>query len=566
MLSGKILRNRYKILKLMGSGGFGDTYQAEDLDLPSHPFCVVKHFRPKPPDPRVLPVARRLFEAEAQTLYRLGNEHSQIPRLFAHFEEQGEFYLVQEFIDGHDLSRELTPGRRWSEPEVIRLLQDVLEILAFIHRYNVIHRDIKPQNLMRRRRDSKLVLIDFGAVKEISTLMVNTQGQTNATVAIGTPGYMPSEQASGHPKACSDLHALGVLAIQALTGTLPEDLPKDPQTLEIVWRDRAQVSPHLAAILDKMVRYHFSQRYQTATDVLNALTPPTQLTPPPNLLPPPPPPENPAPKKDARIIALFTLGGIMLWLLLVAKLPDFFTSANAPNDPVVNSENSESPSPLSSPTVIASPVSPLSSPVSTAAAEDLYNQGWQKYDEGDYQGAIADFTKAIAIKPDYAVAYNDRGLARSQINDFQGAIADFTEAIKHKPDYSLALYNRGVIRAETGDNAAAIEDYTQAIRINGDWGSRSLATAYNNRGYAHYELGNHTAAVTDLSEAIKLDPEYAKAFFNRGLAYAELGNKSAAATDFLKSGELYAKEDEQSKAEAALKAAADVLAGRSVSK
>ncbi|MBF2072823.1 MAG: tetratricopeptide repeat protein [Synechococcales cyanobacterium C42_A2020_086] len=563
MLSGNILRNRYKILKLMGSGGFGDTYQAEDLDLPSHPFCVVKHFRPKPPDPRVLPVARRLFEAEAQTLYRLGNEHSQIPRLFAHFEEQGEFYLVQEFIDGHDLSRELTPGRRWSEPEVIRLLQDVLEILAFIHRYNVIHRDIKPQNLMRRRKDNKLVLIDFGAVKEIGTLMVNTQGQTNATVAIGTPGYMPSEQASGHPKACSDLHALGVLAIQALTGTPPEDLPKDPQTLEIIWRDRAQVSPHLAAILDKMVRYHFSQRYQTATDVLNALTPPTQLTPPPSLLPPPPPPENPASTKGTRTAGLVAVGfGLALGVLFLAKLPDFFTSANAPNNPA-NSENLESPLPLSSPTAIASSPSPPPSPV--AAAEDLYNQGWQKYDEGDYQGAIADFTKAIAIKPDYAVAYNDRGLARSQINDSQGAIADFTEAIKHKPDYSLALYNRGVIRAETGDNAAAIEDYTQAIRINGDWGSRSLATAYNNRGYAYYELSNHTAAVADLSEAIKLDPEYAKAFFNRGLAYAELGDRSAAATDFLKSAELYAEQEELAKAESALKAATDVLAGRSVS-
>ncbi len=177
-----ILRNHYQITKLLGSGAFGDTYLAKDLDLPNHPVCVVKHLRPKDPNPAVLQIARRLFESEAQVLYRLGNECNQIPRLFAHFEEKGEFYLVQEFVDGEDLSREIFPGQRLSEAEVTKLLQEILEILTTVHHKNIIHRDIKPQNLMRRRQDGKIVLIDFGAVKET----MNAQGQSALTVTIGT--------------------------------------------------------------------------------------------------------------------------------------------------------------------------------------------------------------------------------------------------------------------------------------------------------------------------------------------------------------------------------------------
>lgn len=215
-------------------------------------------------------VARHLFDSEAQVLYKLGNDSYQIPRLFAHFEENGEFYLVQEFVDGQDLSKELTPGKRSSKKEVVKLLQDILEVLKVVHENNVIHRDIKPQNLMRRQKDGKIVLIDFGAVKEITTLMPNHQGQTVVSVAVGTPGYMPGEQASGVPKYCSDVYAVGMIGIQAIIGVTPDRLQKDPNTLEVIWRDRAQVNPELADILDKMVRYHFSQRYRDAAEALEA--------------------------------------------------------------------------------------------------------------------------------------------------------------------------------------------------------------------------------------------------------------------------------------------------------
>jgi serine/threonine-protein kinase len=268
-----ILAGHYQIVRHLGGGGFGQTFLAKDTHLPGNPLCVVKQLKPRVSDPATWQTAKRLFEREAQTLYRLGN-YDQIPRLFAHFEQDEEFYLVQEFIEGHSLDKELIPGKQLSEVSVTALLQDILQVLAFVHQHNVIHRDIKPANLMRHSRDSKIVLIDFGAVKEVSNQVANTYGQTSLTVAVGSPGYMPSEQQSFKPHFSSDIYAVGMVCMQALTGLNPRELPQDSHTGEFccaLFRERAPVSPGLAAILDKMVRYDYRQRYETATEALQAL-------------------------------------------------------------------------------------------------------------------------------------------------------------------------------------------------------------------------------------------------------------------------------------------------------
>jgi eukaryotic-like serine/threonine-protein kinase len=286
MLPGQILRNRYKIIKPLGSGSFGVTYLAEDLDLPDHPLCVVKNLR-QSQSQEELQAFINFFNKEAKALYRLGNEYSQIPRLFAHFEEGGEFFLVQEYIDGHDLSQEIFSGNKLSEAKVTKLLIEILEVLTIIHNKNIIHRDIKAQNLMRRNSDGKIVLIDFGTVKEISSLKGNPQERTNISIVIGTSGYMPSEQLNGYPRLSSDVYAVGMLGIYALTGVRPQELPKDPDTFEVIWRDQVSISPFLANVLNKMVRSNFNERYQTAGEALQALTTPSseftwRLAPPPS--------------------------------------------------------------------------------------------------------------------------------------------------------------------------------------------------------------------------------------------------------------------------------------------
>jgi len=265
------LGGRYKVISKLGAGGFGETFLAEDLHLPGNPLCVVKKLKPQTTESETLSMARRLFDTEAKVLYQLGN-HEQIPRLLAHFEDNQEFYLAQELIEGEPLSHELV-GQPWSEDRVIALLEDVLEVLAFVHEQNVIHRDIKPPNLIRRRRDGRIVLIDFGAVKQVSSQVVDPEtGQTNLTISIGTKGYMPNEQLAGNPRFSSDVYAVGLLGIFALTGTQPKRFSEDPETNEINWREHTrQVSPELGAILDQMVRYDFRDRYPTATEALLAI-------------------------------------------------------------------------------------------------------------------------------------------------------------------------------------------------------------------------------------------------------------------------------------------------------
>ncbi|MBW4497113.1 MAG: SUMF1/EgtB/PvdO family nonheme iron enzyme [Oscillatoria princeps RMCB-10] len=269
---GRTLKRHYKIVKYLGGGGFGQTFLASDTQLPDNPVCVVKQLKPQSNDPSTLKIARRLFNTEARVLQKLG-EHDQIPSLLAHFEENQEFYLVQQFIEGDSLCEEIKPGCKWAEERVIAFLLEVLTALSYAHQEGVIHRDIKPANLIRRRQDGKIILIDFGAIKQVSTQVPNAQqSQTSLTVGIGTPGYMPSEQAQGKPQLSSDVYALGITAIQALTGIPPRQLPEDPQTGEILWRNRAQVSPKLANILDKMVRYDYRQRYSSASEALQAVS------------------------------------------------------------------------------------------------------------------------------------------------------------------------------------------------------------------------------------------------------------------------------------------------------
>jgi CHASE2 domain-containing sensor protein/tRNA A-37 threonylcarbamoyl transferase component Bud32 len=263
-----LLRKRYKLISVLGTGGFGQTYLAEDVDHPDQRKCVVKQFKPAKTETHFLAIARRLFHTEVKILEQLG-QHPQIPTFLDFFEEDGEFYLVQEFIDGQSLS-EVFLQKRLSTADAIDLLRDVLDVLSFVHSQQVIHRDIKPSNLIQRHSDGKIVLIDFGAVKEIrSQLLSETEQQF--TVGIGTQGYTPSEQLAGQPRYNSDLYALGVTVIQGLTQVQPTQLLVEPESGELIWQTQAAVGSGLRDILQKMVRYHFSQRYQSAQEVLQAI-------------------------------------------------------------------------------------------------------------------------------------------------------------------------------------------------------------------------------------------------------------------------------------------------------
>jgi len=273
-----ILAGRYQIVKPLGGGGFGQTFLARDLQLPNQPACVVKQLKLQLLKPQELAIAKRLFDSEAKTLHDLG-VHDQIPRLFAHFEQNGEFYLVQEYVEGQTLESEIGAGKQWQQAQLISSLYDILQVLAFVHSCQVIHRDIKPANLIRRRSDRKIVLIDFGAVKALNPdsleRFMQDENQTRSVV-VGSLVYMPNEQLAGQPKFCSDVYALGIMCLQAFTGLSFRELPKDKQTNEYscalaVAQVNLKINSGLAAIIDKMVRYDYRQRYHDATEALLAL-------------------------------------------------------------------------------------------------------------------------------------------------------------------------------------------------------------------------------------------------------------------------------------------------------
>lgn len=299
----QILAGRYLPLKLLGRGGFGAAFLARDRYTPMMRQCVVKQFQPSGNlTPDQLQIAQRLFEREAEVLESLGNRHPQIPDLLAFFEidvpsrTPGEterfFYLVQEFIDGLNMEELLEQKRVLSEVEVTEMLMEILKVLKFVHDNGSIHRDIKPSNIMHHR-NGKYYLLDFGAVKQVTTSAVIAGQNPGHSTGIYSKGYAPPEQVAGNVVYPStDLYALAVTSITLLTGKQPYDL-FDPLSNSFIWRNDAQVSDHLAAILDRLLLPAPSQRFATAEQVMAALEAPpvTSST--------PTPAPSPAPSSQA---------------------------------------------------------------------------------------------------------------------------------------------------------------------------------------------------------------------------------------------------------------------------
>ncbi len=274
----KLLNNRYRVLEKLGEGGFGLTLLAEDTQMPSHRCCVIKQLKPHTDNPHIDQSVRERFSQEAAVLEKLGEEHSQIPKLYGHFEENGLFFLALEWIDGETLSNRVKVAGKMSEEQVKGILTSLLPVLDYIHEKQIIHRDIKPQNILLRKSDDEPVLIDFGVVKETINQGVNTGGN-NLTISIGTPQFMSPEQAAGRPEYSSDLYSLGLTAIYLLTGKWPQELETDPQTREMLWLNHSsKVSVRFAAVLDKAIRFHPRTRFTTAKEMLAAFEEPTAAT------------------------------------------------------------------------------------------------------------------------------------------------------------------------------------------------------------------------------------------------------------------------------------------------
>lgn len=262
------LKERYRATKQLGQGGFGRTFLAIDEDIPSQPLCVIKQLHLSQLSAHAAEKAIELFHQEAVRLDELGH-HSQIPTLMAHFTQDQQLYLMQEWVEGQTLSEEVRQRQAYSEAQIWELLNDLLPTMKFIHDRGIIHRDIKPANLIRRRSDRTLVLIDFGIAKVVS-------GATSLLTGtiIGSPEYMAPEQNWGKALPASDLYSLGVVCVQLLTNRAPFDV-FDIGENRWIWRDYLPpgrlISDRLGKILDRLLFPALNDRYSSVDEVLHDL-------------------------------------------------------------------------------------------------------------------------------------------------------------------------------------------------------------------------------------------------------------------------------------------------------
>jgi serine/threonine protein kinase len=275
--------SRYRTIKPIGQGGFGRTFLAVDETKPViFSQCVIKQFFPQNTAGEK---AAQLFHQEAAQLETLG-KHPQIPELIAHFEQDGRQYLVQEFIDGKNLARELEQKGAFTETQIRQILNDLLPVLHFVHKSKVIHRDIKPENIIRRRLSpaplsalensyqpspfqKDIVLVDFGAAKKVTAT-----GLPQTGTIIGSAAYTAPEQLMGKAVFASDIYSLGVTCIHLLTEIPPFDL-FDSTEDSWAWRNylKTAVSDDLGRILDTMLQSATKRRYSSASAVIRHLNP-----------------------------------------------------------------------------------------------------------------------------------------------------------------------------------------------------------------------------------------------------------------------------------------------------
>ncbi|MBE9032763.1 serine/threonine protein kinase, partial [filamentous cyanobacterium LEGE 11480] len=312
---GTVIQNRYRILSILGQGGFGRTYLAEDQSRFKEP-CAIKELIPPAAGDYALQKSKELFQREGQVLYQI--QHPQVPQFHATFEQDGRFFIVQDYINGKTYREQLeqlrSQGYVFSEAEVQQLINQLLPTLTYLHGKGIIHRDISPENIILRETDRQPVLIDFGVVKELAT-KIQTPGNSVQATTVGKVGFAPSEQMqTGRAFPNSDLYALAVTAIVLLTGREPQEL-LDDRAMKWKWQRWASVNPDFAAILNRMLSFAPGDRYASATEVQRMMqsigqggsapmAPPT--TPPPELAAPPPtqeaaPPTPPAPSVEPTV-------------------------------------------------------------------------------------------------------------------------------------------------------------------------------------------------------------------------------------------------------------------------
>lgn len=566
----RLLNQRYQFIKTLGSNQLGQTHLVGDTHLPGHPRCVVKQLKLPGSNPKTLEFSLILLNKKAEALKSLGT-HPQLPKLLDYFEESQSFYLVEEFIIGTSLREQFESQPQWTEAQVIGLLEEVLQILAFIHSRGLIHRSIEPANLIRRKSDDRIVLTGFGIFKEIGTQVMRSQQQLLKAQRNGSGVYVSPEQDQGQAHFNSDIYSLGMVGIQLLSGQSLLELSALRGKTAQDWYDGVKGSPGFIRILNRMIAPDTKERYQLATSVLEDLANlqggngPLVLSDPAVPIPQEPnaaydeaAPVIPVPSLHTKryLLPLSVVVGSIV-LLGIALGSSRFSLSGLGNSGLneakvyVEEGNLEQALEKYNEAIAKRPKNgdayyqralihrdrenlQLALEDFTQAilleshlTESYYQRGNIRFELGDRQGAKADYTEAIELDPSFARAYVNRGSVLSDLGDDKGAILDYTQSLKMEPTLSAAYLNRCLSWSNVGDQDRAIADCTQAINLEPTDGF-----AYQNRGLARRKKQDYQGAIEDYNIAIRLDPDDPVPYHNRGLTRLDLGDLQGAIADF----------------------------------
>ncbi|MEM9450213.1 MAG: serine/threonine-protein kinase [Cyanobacteria bacterium P01_E01_bin.6] len=541
MADSQLLGSRYQFVKTLGSDPKGSTYLVVDTFLEDQPKCVVKKLRLPGKSSKAIRFILVLLKKKAEALKHVGS-HDQIPKILASFEENNFFYLVEEFIPGRPLSDVLKPRQTLSETAVQHVIREVLKILLVVHSWGVIHRCIKPSNLIQRLPDNQLVLTGFGIFKEISAQNGRTPSSTYDKHATnGSSAYIPLEQVAGQRHFSSDIYAVGMIGIQALTGLPPHELQQlkrmgqeneghVPESLS--WHSYAKVSPEFQRILDRMICPNPEHRYTTAASVLEDLDKLTTVPSIPDTLSQPVinrlgsaqatqdvavRPRRPKRSTALGIVELCLLSIVLG--ILAARLPQRIWASNALSQGQTSQQSEQ----------YDEAIAHYTKAIQNYPTADAYtNRGVAYFLNDQHLLAQEDFARAIELDDRQATPFYYRGNVRYFLNDLEGALEDYTQAIQRDPEGTLKAYvNRGNVRAELGDDNGAIIDYNKAIERD-----PNLADAYLNRCLSRSNIQEHQLAIADCSQAIRLEPDSVLAYQNRGLVRRRVGEPIGAIQDF----------------------------------
>jgi serine/threonine-protein kinase len=575
---------RYTVVGELGRGAMGVVYLASDPMLNRQVALKTVDLGVDDPEGRTFLRDRLLRDATAAA----GLHHPGIVTVHDVFEDGTRAYVVMEYVEGDTLAAWLRTNRLPDAEMTLKVLRQMADALDYTHSRGVIHRDIKPGNVMIDAAGNARIM-DFGIAR-----ISDTRTCTPTGMVVGTLEYMSPEQIRGvEVDGRADQFALAVVAYQMMTGSTLFGPNNNIATLTYKIVNETPLSPctrngalpkGVDAVLARALAKTPTERFKSCRDFVDALAgvlsgePTIPLAPPPATTQPaqlmPSAPElAPQAKRfrravPAALVAVIGLGGALaVWkpwkrspqpldqvaaskpeaaqaipnrepveaLPHVASRPDNAKPKRVVSSPPAPPKSDEPPDPIDGAEMLPPPPAPKAGTKQTPF-ETAFQLGHEQLRNKDYANAIQSFTKATALHPNHAPAYYSRGVAYQNLMQNELAIQDYSTAIRLAPEMAHAYAARGVCLVRLRRDADAFSDFQRALEL-----MPELAFALNGRGGIYFRRKQYRIALADYDAAIQHNPRFAQAYLNRARAREAVGDFRGASADRQREAELRAR-------------------------